>query len=108
MSTGEAQMNPKELTALDDAELVDLLSLAQPVMAGPTRTPLPASNTVRGENLGAALTGEAAKIIADMSRAEAAELREAGKNADADVPERAVAQSKMPIQETFRPPALRQ
>lgn len=102
-------MDRKELAALDDAKLVDLLSLAQHVMAGLTRTLLLVSRTITGENLnGAALTGEAAKIIANMLLAEAAKLREAGKNAEADVRERAVDQFRMVIQETFRPPVRRQ
>jgi len=50
-------MDREELAALDDAKLVDLLSLAQHVMAGLTRTLLLVSKTITGENLdGAALT----------------------------------------------------
>lgn len=102
-------MNRRELAALDDAKLIDLLSLAQHVMAGLTRTLLLVSRTVTGENLdGAALTHEAAKIVADMFLAEATQLRKAGKTAEADVRERAVGQFKMVVRETFRPPLMRQ
>ncbi len=102
-------MDQKELAGLDDAKLVDILTLAQHVMAGLTRTLLLVSTTITGNRVnGAALTGEAAKIIADMLLAEASKLREAGKSAEADVRERAVEQFNMVIRETFSPPIRRQ
>ncbi|WP_143079765.1 hypothetical protein [Bosea lupini] len=101
-------MDRNELSELNDEKLVDLLSLAQHVMAGLTRTLLLVSRTISGENLdGAALTYEAAKIVADMLLAEAAQLRKAGKMAEADVRERAVGQFKMVIRDTLSPPLRR-
>lgn len=97
-------MDRTELAALDEAELVDLLSLSQHVMAGLARTLLLVSKTITGENLdGATLTHEAAKIVAEMLIAQAAQLRRAGKSAEADVRERAADQFNMVIHETLRP-----
>jgi len=101
-------MDREELADLDAVELVDLLSLSRHVMAGLTRTLLLVSKTITGENLdGAALTHEAAKIVAEMLIAQAAELRRAGKSAEADVRERAADQFNMVIRETLRPPPAR-
>lgn len=102
-------MKREDLAALDEAKLVELLSMAQQVMAGLTRTILLVSKTITGENLdGAALTREAAQIVADMLLDEAKQLRKAGKTAEADVRERAVGQFTMVVRETFRPPLMKQ
>jgi hypothetical protein len=94
---------------MDKAKLVDLLGLTQHVIAGLTRTLLLVSRTITGENLdGAALTHEAAQIIADMLLDEAAQLRKVGKLEEADIRERAVEQFNMIIRETFRAPPTRQ
>jgi len=94
---------------MEEAKLVDLLSMAQHVVAGLTRTILLVSKTITCENLdGAELTREAAQIIADMLLDEAAQLRKAGRSAEADVRVRAVEQFNMVIRETLRGTPTRQ
>lgn len=97
-------MNLKELAATDEAELVDILSLAQHVMAGLTRTIRLVSATITSEDLdGPELTLRAAEIIAGMLAAEAVKQREAGETAEAEVRERAIEQFKYVVRETVRP-----
>lgn len=102
-------MDLQELATNDEAKLVDLLGLSQHVMSGLVRTLLLVSKTISDGPLdGAALTREAAQMIAGMLLAEAAQKRKAGEIAEADVRERAVEQFNMVIRETFGPGPTRQ
>lgn len=102
-------MNLKEVAATDEATLIDMLGLTQHVLSGLVRTLLLISRTITDDQLdGAALSREAGQAIAGMLLAEAAEKREAGETAEAEVRERAVEQFNRIIGETFGPGRTRQ
>lgn len=102
-------MDTTELADMHKAQLVDLLHLAQHVSSGLVRTLLLVSVTITSEDLdGAALTRDAAQMIAGMLLEEAAEKRKVNDIGAAEVRERAVEQFRMLIEETLRPVPLQQ